>query len=132
MAELVSTLKSFLGTNELTTSVLVDAVSHLVTSLKDSKLPESEKAKLVLMTLLQQLSVASVPCVSTACLPLLYRLPSLPSLPSFFKKSSETVAPAAPAAPAAPRYRPSRATIERVLRRNRPGAGATLTPAMNE
>jgi len=99
MAELVSTLKSFLGTNELTTSVLVDAVSHLVTSLKDSKLPESEKTKLVLMTLLEQLSVASVPCVSTGCLPLLSRLPSLPS---FFKKSSETVAPSAPAAPSEP------------------------------
>jgi hypothetical protein len=94
--DLASTLTSFVGTNTLTTKLVLDAAAHLVESLKDSGLTDLKKNQLVFTTLLAHLAQAE----TKGCLPLLSKLPFLSflnnlSLPKNLSctKATDAVAP---------------------------------------
>jgi hypothetical protein len=99
--DLASRLKAFVGDKTLTTSLVLEAASHLVDSLKESALTDMEKNQLVFTALLAHVTPSTV----SSCLPLL-NASCLPSFPfSWFKKSvtegsGQTVSPAPVAAPA--------------------------------
>lgn len=98
--DLASTLKTFVGDKTLTTSLLLEAASHLVDSLKELSLTDMEKNQLVFTALLAHVTPkpACVPLLSrlplSSCLPLFSRLP-------FFKSRSAPEAATAPAPPTA-------------------------------
>ena len=111
--DLASILKAFVGDKTLTTSLLLEAASHLVDSLKELSLTDMEKNQLVFTALLAHVTPkpACLPVNMTSCLPVLTRLP-------FFKSANAPVAVAAAAPvtapPPAPVTAPEPAVVVRV------------------
>lgn len=92
--DLTATFKAFVGTNTLTTKVLLDAASHLVEALKDSGLSDMEKNQLVFSTLFKHVQTAEMTStVKSFCLPLSFLWSPFSTL---LCKKVDAITPSAP------------------------------------